>query len=164
MEEAKIEVKKAGVIASYKTKCEKIRHKPNQTVINYLEEPSPQEEELNFIFRGNYKLHFNSRITDNDIITLAPSFKSYANDLINIDLSYNKISDEGGIAIAELLTLANNLRSFNIQGNDIEIEGAKAISKALFEKESVEYLNIYLNNIQTDGCMNMVIILLINMI
>lgn len=108
------------------------------------------------MFRGNYKLHFSSRITDNDIITLAPSFKSYANDLINIDLSYNKISDEGGIAIAELLTLTNNLRSFNIQGNDIEIEGAKAISKALYEKESVEYLNIYLNNIQTDGCMNMV--------
>jgi hypothetical protein len=114
MEEAKIEVKRAGIIASYKTKCEKIKHKYNSAVVNYMEEPSPQEDELNFVFRGNYKLHFNYRITDNDIITLASSFKSYANDLINIDLSYNKITDEGGIAIAELLLLTSNLRSFNI--------------------------------------------------
>jgi hypothetical protein len=68
-----------------------------------LSEPSPQEEDLNFIFRGNYKLHFMSRITDNDIISLSPSFSKYAEDLIHIDISYNQISDEGGCAVADLL-------------------------------------------------------------
>ena len=97
-----------------------------------------------------------SRITDNDIITLSPSFSKYAEDLIHIDISYNQISDEGGIAVADLLWSCNNLLSFNIQGNDIQIEGAKAISKALQNKQNLEYLNVYLNNIQTDGCMNMV--------
>ena len=40
-------------------------------------------------------------------------------NLQKLDLSYNHISDEGGIAIADLLNNANNLLSFNIQGNDI---------------------------------------------
>ncbi len=43
----------------------------------------------------------------------------FAEELIHIDLSYNHISDEGGVAIADLLGNANNLLSFNIQGNDI---------------------------------------------
>ena len=78
MDEAKIQIKKSQIIATYKNKCEKIEHKPNSSVINYLEEPSPQDEDLNLIFRGNYKLHFSSRITDNDIITLSSSFKNFA--------------------------------------------------------------------------------------
>lgn len=100
MEGAKIEVKKKAVITSYLNKCEKIKHKRNEAVVNYLAEPSPKEEDLNFIFRGNYKLHFMSRITDADIITLAPSFSKFADDLIHVDLSYNQISDDGGIAVA----------------------------------------------------------------
>jgi hypothetical protein len=44
-----------------------------------------------------------SRITDNDIISLSPSFSKYAEDLIHIDISYNQISDEGGCAVADLL-------------------------------------------------------------
>ena len=89
MQGAQIEVKKKAIITSYINKCEKIKHKPNDAIVNYLSEPSPQEEDLNFIFRGNYKLHFMSRITDNDIITLSPSFSKYAEDLIHIDISYN---------------------------------------------------------------------------
>jgi len=89
MDEAKIQIKKSQIIATYNNKCEKIKHKPNSSVINYLEEPSPQEEDLNLIFRGNYKLHFNTRIIDNDIMCLSSAFKNFAQDLIHIDLSYN---------------------------------------------------------------------------
>jgi hypothetical protein len=172
MENAKLEVKKQAVIKSYINNCSKLQtleegqkteetqgHEPNKMIVRYLNEPCPNQEDLNFIFRGNYKLHFKHqhRISDNDIIALSPAFYKFADDLIHIDLSYNRISDQGAIAVADLLEKCqNNLLSFNIQGNDIGIEGAKAISKALQKTVSLEYLNIYLNNIQTDGCMNMV--------
>ena len=51
-------------------------------------------------------------------------------NLVKMDLGYNKIGDEGAEAIAEALKVNKSLATLVLWGNKIGDDGAKAISRS----------------------------------
>eukprot|EP00829_Urostomides_striatus_P002641 TRINITY_DN12899_c0_g1_i1.p3 TRINITY_DN12899_c0_g1~~TRINITY_DN12899_c0_g1_i1.p3 ORF type:complete len:106 (+),score=53.82 TRINITY_DN12899_c0_g1_i1:48-320(+) len=56
--------------------------------------------------------------------------------LINLDISFNTIGDEGCIAIGYALVLNQSLEDLNLSSNEIGDEGTKAISCLLYTSPS----------------------------
>lgn len=63
----------------------------------------------------------------------APTSKKYAIFITDIDLRYNKITDHGAKALANLISKAPILLGLNLQGNNIKSEGAQYLAEALKE-------------------------------
>ena len=74
-------------------------------------------DELNIVFRGNYKLNFNNRLGDKDLIILLSCLEEFKDYIKHIDLSYNNISDSGAEALSKILPRLINLESLNLSSN-----------------------------------------------
>jgi len=153
---------KQRISEAYKENCTNSDVAPNKALLRFLEEPEAEKETFNLIFRGNHKLNFSSRLSDEDVILLCAAAEPYAQYISHVDFSYNLISDTGINSLARLLSMIPNLESINLQGNQIEIDGAKVLAEHIKDKTSVEYINLNLNNIQTDGVLQIVLVLFNN--
>ncbi|XP_048578871.1 protein NLRC3 isoform X1 [Nematostella vectensis] len=71
--------------------------------------------------------------------------------LIDLDLSLNKISSKGAIAIAEMLSKNQLLETFRLSFNQIGDEGAIAIANALKTNSTLKILDLTKNNIGNEG-------------
>ena len=100
---SKINDIKAQVRKAYQDNCAKAEVAPNKGLLRFLEEPDLDGETFNIIFRGNHKLNFSSRLSDEDVILLCTALEPYAKYISNVDLSYNLISDTGVNSIARLV-------------------------------------------------------------
>jgi Ran GTPase-activating protein (RanGAP) involved in mRNA processing and transport len=152
---------KEQLAKAYKDACEKTKTKLNRALNRYLEEVDTGKSTLDIIFRGNNKVNFSSRLSDQDLILLCSILEPHVTRIGHIDLSYNHITDHGAISLGKLLALCKPI-SLNLQGNSIEIDGAKAIAEAIKENTTLEYININNNNIQTDGVLQIVHVLFVN--
>ncbi|KAF0458556.1 hypothetical protein F8M41_000943 [Gigaspora margarita] len=63
------------------------------------------------------------------------------------DLSYNRINDEGGKALAAALTINATLTLLNLSSNKISDEGGEALAAALSKNRILLSLNLYDNRI-----------------
>ncbi|CAF1551336.1 unnamed protein product [Didymodactylos carnosus] len=70
--------------------------------------------------------------------------------LINIDLTYNKIDDDGILIFADLLKITIILKIFNLSRNCFTDKSAIALIAALKENNSIIYLDISINDITDD--------------
>jgi len=68
-------------------------------------------------------------------------------------LRYNKITDGGAKALADLISKAPRLLGLNLQGNSIKSEGAQYLAEALKECTNLQMLNLNGNKIKTNGAM-----------
>ena len=150
------------LLTNYLQKCKDLEVEPNKSLIRYLEEPGAEEFCLDLIFRGNYKLNFNNRFRDNDMIILSSILEEHSELVRNIDLSFNLITENGIKPFAKLLNKVPNIESLNLQGNQLDVDGAKALAEAIKENKSLQYLNLSDNNIQTDGVLQIILILFAN--
>jgi Ran GTPase-activating protein (RanGAP) involved in mRNA processing and transport len=57
-------------------------------------------------------------------MVLCKTLRNFAIYIQEIDLRYNKITDFGAKALAELISKAPRLLSLSLQGNNIKSEGA----------------------------------------
>lgn len=153
---------KAQIAKSYEENCVKAQVAINKALLRFLNQPEPDPEKFNIVFRGNHKLNFSSRLSDEDLILLCSAAEPYAKHISHVDLSYNLITDTGINSLAKLLSMVPRLESLNLQGNLIEIDGAKELADNIKEKTTIEYINLNLNNIQTDGVLQIVLILFNN--
>ena len=68
-----------------------------------------------------------------------------------LGLDYNNISDEGAKALAEVLKVNTALQRLDLNSNKISDEGAKALAEALKVNSALHRLDLRLNNISDEG-------------
>jgi Ran GTPase-activating protein (RanGAP) involved in mRNA processing and transport len=119
--------------------------------VRTFETAVPKTNFLDFVFRGNSKLNFTSRINDKDLILFSDVLKNHVQLVRHVDLSYNELTDIGVEVLARVLKSCSNLESLSLQGNLIGEVGGKAIAEALKANESIRYLNLANNKIGTSG-------------
>lgn len=150
---------KKALLMSYEGALSKAKLEPNKALRRYLEEPEEKPSKdgsITFVFRGNYKLNFGSRLKDNDIIMLVNVLKMQASNLRHLDLSYNEIKDLGAKSLSDLLGNCPNLETLNLQGNSIGKKGAQDLGAAMKGMVGLRYLNLNWNKIETEGAMALV--------
>lgn len=67
-----------------------------------------------------------------------------------LDLSYNRIMDEGFFALIKILEKAENLVSLNLSSNEITLEGLLA-AQSSFINTRLKVLNLSKNEITDEG-------------
>jgi len=133
---------KAKIAKAYEENCAKAEVTLNKALVRYLNEPEPDPERLNLIFRGNHKLNFSSRLSDEDLILLCSAAEPFAKHISHVDFSYNLITDTGINSLGRLLGLVPRLESLNLQGNLIEIDGAKELADNIKKKTLLSILTL----------------------
>ena len=73
------------------------------------------------------------------------------NTLQKLNISRNKISDNGAIAFSECLKTNTTLIELDMSGNNITCKGASKIAEAIHVNTTLEILNISHNKISDDG-------------
>jgi len=111
------------------------------------------EETLSMVFPGNNIYHFNNRLNDMDLQPICIAFMPQINFLIELDLSFNKLSDKGGVTISKLVEFAENIKRINLSGNQIADLGAEKLSISLKGKIFLSHLNLNTNHIGNTGIM-----------
>ena len=71
--------------------------------------------------------------------------------LVELDLSFNNIGDNGAEQIADALKENHHLKGLNLWGNNIGADGAKQITDALKVNNILKTLDLSYNNIGDDG-------------
>tara|TARA_B110000503_G_scaffold121878_1_gene185890 strand:+ start:320 stop:616 length:297 start_codon:yes stop_codon:yes gene_type:complete len=92
-----------------------------------------ENDGIDLIIPGNDKYNFTNRIDDEQLAVLCGTLRPVAIYIVDIDLRYNKITDGGAKALAELISKAPRLLGLNLQGNSIKSEGAQYLAEALKE-------------------------------
>ena len=126
---------------------------PHEAFVAYLEETYEDNDGLDLVIQGNDKYNFTNRIDDAQLLVLCNTLRSVAIYIVDIDLRYNKITDAGAKALADLISKAPRLLGLNLQGNAIKSEGAQYLAEALKECTNLQMLNLNLNKIKTNGAM-----------
>ena len=105
-----------------------------------------------FVLDGKNKyLHMGYKDFGNVGTTLISSFL-FQNDIAEtLDISHNKISDDGAIAISEYLRNNRTLQQLDISHNQVSNIGMIEIGKALQTDTTLQMLKISHNNISDDG-------------
>ena len=71
--------------------------------------------------------------------------------LQKLDINHNSISDDGAAAISDILKCNSSLQELNVSWNKITNEGAKMIGEAIKVNKTLQKLNINNNRISDDG-------------
>ena len=95
MAEEFAELNKQEIAFIYKQKCDEAGIDPHVCFMNYLEETMEEVEALEVVIKGNDKINFNSRLTDQAVICLCSALEQFSIYIEDIDLRYNEITDEG---------------------------------------------------------------------
>jgi Ran GTPase-activating protein (RanGAP) involved in mRNA processing and transport len=91
-----------------------------------------------------------NKIGDDGAVALAAGLKVNSS-LQTLNLTWNKIGDEGAVALAEALKDNKSLQTLALCKNQIGDEGAKALAGALKVNSSVRHLNLRSNKISDSG-------------
>ena len=100
------ELNKQEIMFLYKQKCEQCDppKEPHPAFMNYLERTIDDVETIVLEVRGNDKRNFNNRLDDQAVILLAAALEPFAFYIVDIDLRFNEITDDGALALAELIS------------------------------------------------------------
>lgn len=76
------------------------------------------DNNIDIIFRGNYKLNFSGRLEDKDLLLLVQvldlEMESVHDRFRHIDLSYNNLTDTSVIELISFIKKCSYLRSLNL--------------------------------------------------
>ena len=98
----------------------------------------------------------NNQITDSGVKTLTEAIiVNEAIQLQRLDLSYNKISDDGTVLFRNCLNANKTIKTLNLCGNRITDEGVKNLAEAIQENTTLENLDVSSNRISKEGVMDM---------
>lgn len=147
------ELVKSEVLNEYRENCQQADIEAHEAFCAYLEETYEENDAIDLVIQGNDKYNFTNRIDDKALIVLCQTLERYAIYISDIDLRYNKITDHGAKALANLISKAPRLLGLNLQGNNIKSEGAQYLAEALKECTNLQMLNLNLNKIKTNGAM-----------
>ena len=92
----------------------------------------------------------NNRISDNGVITISDYFKNNIH-LLELNLSKNKITSEGAKQIAKAIKINPVLQNINISKNHIFIEGLLYFMEAVKNNYTLQVVNITHNNVTRSG-------------
>jgi len=87
---------------------------------------------------------------DEEVVELAGALPSFV-ALESLDLSHNKIRDEGGKALAAYVVASGSLTSLDLSFNELEAEAAKALAPALAANGSLTSLDLRYNELGPAG-------------
>ena len=61
---------------SYFSQCQNLNIAANKRLVVSLQEPTQEDDgtSLDFVYRGNFRLNFNSRLVDSDLIVITSVF------------------------------------------------------------------------------------------
>ena len=91
-------------------------------------------------------------ISENDLTSLeAPAISDMMTCLEELDISHNKLGDNGAVILADGIIKNNTLKLLEIGYNDIRARGAIAIANSLTHNTTMEGLGISGNPISGDG-------------
>jgi Ran GTPase-activating protein (RanGAP) involved in mRNA processing and transport len=148
---------KAKILSKYKEIIQKSKTHEIPQIIKYLEsneEYNDNEKEIiNISYPGNDIYNFNSRIRDEDLQSIGFAYMNYVNSLINLNLSFNKITDKGVTIISKILEFAENISQVNLSGNQIGDTGCEKLGSSLKGKSYLTKLNLNTNMIGNSGIM-----------
>ena len=91
----------------------------------------------------------NNKISDNGAIQIASSLE-VNQTLTELSISYNGIGSQGAIAIAKSLAQNNSLKKLNISGNHIGQDSATEIAKAICKNRTLEELSFLGDDTEDD--------------
>lgn len=147
------ELLKSDILDQYRGKCEEAGIEPHEAFVAYLEETMEENDGIDLVIPGNDKYNFTNRIDDDNLAVLCATLKPVAIYMVDMDLRFNKITDVGAKALADLVSKAPRLLGLNLQGNSIKSEGAQYLAEALKECTNLQMLNLNGNKIKTNGAM-----------
>ena len=150
---------KQSVLKRYTELCEKSHFKFIPQLKVYLETEKEVDEEtgieiVNLPFPGNTTYNFEHRITDKDIQSISIAYMTNVGNIVEMDLSYNKLTDKGASVLSKLLEYADNIKKINLKGNKLGDNGCDSMNKALKEKKKLVYLNLNSNTFGNVGLMS----------
>ena len=150
---------KGKILEKYTKNCKNAKMTAYTQVLNYLNsnqeiDPDDKLEIIRMNFPGTDKLNFNKRMTNDDMFPLTLSFNEFSKYLREINLMFNKISDDGIVYISKMLIKADNLSSVNFMGNMISDNGCKDLVNVLKAKNSLFNLNLNTNAFGNIGVMH----------
>jgi hypothetical protein len=79
------------------------------------------------------------------------SSKSICN-IKTLNLSWNKVSHDGVIALAGAITISQQLKNLDISGNSVSDSAAQRLATALSSTSSLEVLNLQQNHVSSPSC------------
>ena len=127
------ELVKADLLVQYRENCQQADIEAHEAFCAHWEETYDENDSIDLVIQGNDKYNFTNRIDDKALIVLCQTLERYAIYISDIDLRYNKITDYGAKALANLISKAPRLLGLNLQGNNIKSEGAQYLAEALKE-------------------------------
>jgi hypothetical protein len=125
------ELVKAELLTQYRDNCQQAEIEPHEAFCAYLEETYDENDAIDIIIQGNDKYNFTNRVDDKALIVLCQTLERYAIYIEDIDLRFNKITDHGAKALANMISKAPRLLGLQLQGNNIKSEGAQYLAEAL---------------------------------
>lgn len=134
------------IATDYELQCKSLSINPNQAIIRTFK-TKEESDEVNLVFRGNFKLNFNQRMTDKDLIVLLAAADHFKDSVRHIDFSFNEISDTGIQALTKFIVGCSQLESLNLQSNQITSVGGEMVVSAIKDLQTLKYLNLDRNNI-----------------
>lgn len=76
------------------------------------------DNNIDIIFRGNYKLNFNERLKDKDLLFLVQvldmEMENIHDRIRHIDLSYNNLTDSSVVELINFIKKCSYVRSLNL--------------------------------------------------
>lgn len=150
---------KQAVLKRYTELCEKSHFKFIPQLKVYLESEVEVDEEsgieaVNLPCPGNTTYNFEHRITDKDIQSISIAYMTNVANILEIDLSYNKLTDKGASVLSKLLEYAENIKVIKLKGNKLGDNGCDSLNKALKEKKKLTLLNLNSNTFGNVGLMS----------
>ena len=107
-------------------------------------------------FPGHKKENFKARLRDDDMKSLIGAYYNWAANLVEIDLSHNKIGNDGSNLISKLLDKAESLRKLNLKSNEISDNGSDKIALSLLNKPELVEVNLNSNLITDKGMLQLI--------
>lgn len=108
------ELVKSEVLTQYRENCQQADIEAHEAFCAYLEETYDENDSIDLNILGNDKYNFTNRIDDKALIVLCQTLERYAIYISDIDLRYNKITDHGAKALANLISKAPRLLGLNL--------------------------------------------------
>jgi predicted nucleic acid-binding Zn-ribbon protein len=105
---------KTELLSQYRDNCQQADLEAHEAFCAYLEETYDENESIELIIQGNDKYNFTNRVDDKQLIVLCQTLEKYAIYITEIDLRYNKITDHGAKALANLINRAPQLLGLNL--------------------------------------------------
>ena len=105
---------KTELLSQYRDNCQQADLEAHEAFCAYLEETYDENESIELIIQGNDKYNFTNRVDDKQLIVLCQTLEKYAIYITEIDMRYNKITDHGAKALANLINRAPQLLGLNL--------------------------------------------------